>query len=100
MYPTGLSSKNGTLVGWRAVYEVFPSFNDLGAFSANCATWGSVDFLVYGGVGVDEFLFGMNVGGTEAVSIEPRVLLSSMGKEAAKGRAKMVKKSKGIGWKA
>ena len=98
LYPSGLKSKNGSIVGWRAVYEVFPKIYDPGSFSVNCQTWTSVDYLVYGGIGVDEFIFNFNADTTEVASIEPRVLQFSLAKKARMG--KLVKKRMGGSWKA
>lgn len=86
LYPTGLRSRDGTMaVAWRAVFELFPEPLDAGAFSENCATWVIVDSLIYGAVGVDEFLFGLSVDGKEAESIEPRMLRTQLKKTSAGG---------------
>lgn len=84
LYPTGLKNHNGSIVGWRAVYEAIPEIYDLGSFSQNCQTWTSVDALVYGGIGADEFIFNFNVDATKVVSIEPRVLQFSLAKKTGK----------------
>jgi hypothetical protein len=94
LYPTGLKNQNGSIVGWRAVYEVFPDIYDPGSFSENCQTWTSVDALVYGGIGVDEFIFNFKADATEVVSIEPRVLQFSLAKKMGKMR-KLDKKRMG-----
>ena len=86
LYPTGLKSKDGTKIAWRAVYEAFPQPLDPGAFSTNCITWVVVDSLIYGGVGWDEWLFNLNANGTQAQSIEPRVLKNQLRKSSGGSR--------------
>lgn len=78
LYPAGLASKDDSIVGWRAVYELFPAALDRGASSENCDIWIDVDTVVYGGFGVDEFLFNLSEGDSQAVSVEPRVLHTSL----------------------
>ena len=98
LYPSGLQSKNGSIVGWRAVFEVFPKAYDPGAFSENCDTWTGVDFLVYGGIAVDEFIFNFNADATEVLSIEPRVLRFPLTKKPGMGR--LVRKREERRWEA
>ncbi len=95
LYPSGLKSKDRTKIAWRAVYEALPQPLDPGAFSTSCITWSAVDSLIYGGVGWDEWLFNMNVDGTQALSIEPRVLKTQLQKSNG-GNRKMVRRE----WKA
>jgi CubicO group peptidase (beta-lactamase class C family) len=88
LYPTGLMSSDGTKAAWRAVYEVLPEPSDPGAFSQNCVTWVTVDSVIYGAVGADEFLFNLSTGGGSAVSIEPRVLRTELQRAGAGGGKK------------
>ena len=81
LYPTGLKSRDGTLMGWRAVYELLPRPADPGAFGVNCYSWAMVEPVIYGAVGVDEFLFSLCPGGQGAVSVEPRVLRTKLERE-------------------
>lgn len=76
LYPTGLVSQetaDGTMKSaWRAVYESLPAEIGGGVFSNGCHSWFTMDNLVYGGVGLDEFLF--SVEGGIATRLEPRAL--------------------------
>lgn len=78
LYPTGLKSRDGTLMGWRAVYELLPRPGDPGAFGVDCYSWAMMEPVIYGAVGVDEFLFSLSPGGQGAVSVEPRVLRTKL----------------------
>lgn len=83
LYPTGLVSetRNGTRKSaWRAVYEVLPAEVGDGVFSNGCHSWFTMDSLVYGGVGLDEFLFSVEDG--KATAVEPRALGASMARAA------------------
>ena len=95
LYPSGLKSTDGTRIAWRAVYEALPQPLDPGAFSTNCITWGMVDSLIYGTVGWDEWLFNLNADGTQALSIEPRVLKTQLQKSSG-GSRRMARRE----WKA
>jgi hypothetical protein len=55
LYPMQLSSGNKT--AFRAIFEALPKVDDSGAFSETCESWVTVDGQLYGGVGLDEFLF-------------------------------------------
>lgn len=75
LYPTGLSttSSNGTATSaWRAVYQVLPQALDPGPFSSNCISWATMNSRIYGGVGLEEFLFTLAEG--KAVGLKPRIL--------------------------
>lgn len=75
LYPSGLATttSNGTMTSaWRAVYEVLPVEAGAGVFANGCYSWFKTDSLIYGGVGLDEFLFSVEDG--KAVSVQPRVL--------------------------
>jgi hypothetical protein len=95
LYPTGLKSRDGTKVAWRAVYELFLEPLDPGAFSENCVTWVTVDGIIYGAVGVDEFLFNLSGDGSKAVSIEPRVMRTELKRAGGKGRKMTAREWKG-----
>lgn len=83
LYPTGLATTtlNGTVSSaWRAVYQVLPQTRDPGPFSSNCISWFTLDGAIYGGVGLDEFLF--TVVGGRAVGLQTRVLDVVMASES------------------
>lgn len=77
LYPSGLTSNNGTRISWRASYRISPQVLDPGVFSENCVTWGSVNTVTYDGVGFDEFVFTLDESGA-ATGIEPRILETSL----------------------
>ncbi|KAI1339866.1 beta-lactamase/transpeptidase-like protein [Xylariaceae sp. FL0016] len=80
LYYSGLKtqSDNGSSVAWRAVYEALPEDADPGSFSSNCVSWGLVNSLVYGGIGLDEILFTFDSQNRSANGIIPRVLGTNM----------------------
>lgn len=83
LYPSGLeqqTSPTSKQVGFRMVIETKDTVPDGGIFSEDCQTWFSVDALVYGNVGVDEFVF--NVQNGTAVSVNPRALRATLRKTA------------------
>ena len=90
LYPTGLKSKDGSKVAWRATYEALPEPLDPGAFSENCQSWVLADQLIYANVGWDEWLFNLD-GNGKAVSIEPRLLRTQLQKSTG-GKSKMVRR--------
>ncbi|KAJ5674717.1 uncharacterized protein N7477_004651 [Penicillium maclennaniae] len=66
LYPTGLESPGQlSLSGDLGT--------GIGPFTSSCITWVTVDSLVYGNVGLDEFVFKLDKNGN-AVSVSPRVL--------------------------
>ncbi|KAJ6131351.1 hypothetical protein N7523_001811 [Penicillium sp. IBT 18751x] len=70
LYPTGLESPGQ--LSFRAVIP--PDLGTgIGPFTSSCITWVTVDSLVYGNVGLDEFVFKLDENGN-AVSVSPRVL--------------------------
>ncbi|KAL1981851.1 hypothetical protein VTN96DRAFT_2096 [Rasamsonia emersonii] len=72
LYPTGLQDPSSSRISFRAVIQPLSS-GGIGPFTQACFTWAEVDGLVYGSVGVDEFLFELNATGN-AVSVSPRAL--------------------------
>jgi hypothetical protein len=45
----------------------------IGPFTSSCITWVTVDSYIYGGVGLDEFVFALDEN-LSATSVSPRVL--------------------------
>lgn len=71
LYPMGLSAagNNGTTtVSWRAIFETASS-----RALASCTSWAQLNQYLYGGVGLDEFLFVLDATGERAVSVESRI---------------------------
>ncbi|KAF5617702.1 beta-lactamase-like 1 [Fusarium tjaetaba] len=52
---------------------------NIGPFSGGCLSWGAVDSLTYGNIGVDDFVFEVN-GDGEATALVPRVLRETLRK--------------------
>lgn len=76
LYPTGLKNTEAgkvTATAWRAVIAVVPYAVDPGMFSQNCAAWVTVDNIVNGVFGLDEFIFELD-GSGKAKRIQPRFL--------------------------
>lgn len=72
LYPSGLKAPGR--VGFRAVFQdVSEGDSGIGPVTRACTTWGTVDSIIYGNVGVDEFMFGVD-GSGRAVSVSPRAL--------------------------
>lgn len=75
LYPMGLSAKgeNGTDgVSWRAIIETESQRSAPSRF-ATCTSWGVVNEYIYGGVGLDEFIFTIDAAGTHATRVEYRI---------------------------
>lgn len=79
LYPTGLETtttkNNGASTvtsAWRGVYEVLPEEVRDGVFVNGCSSWYTMASMIYGGVGLDEFLFAVENG--MATGLKPRVL--------------------------
>ncbi|KAE8378493.1 beta-lactamase/transpeptidase-like protein [Aspergillus bertholletiae] len=72
LYPSGLTASGR--VGFRAVFQdTSEGDSGIGPVTRACTTWSSVDSIIYGNVGMDEFVFGMD-GSGKAVSVSPRAL--------------------------
>ncbi|KAE8136501.1 beta-lactamase/transpeptidase-like protein [Aspergillus pseudotamarii] len=72
LYPSGLKAPGR--VGFRAVFQdVSEGDSGIGPVTRACTTWLSVDSIIYGNVGVDEFVFGVD-GSGRALSVSPRAL--------------------------
>ncbi|GMG06452.1 unnamed protein product [Aspergillus oryzae] len=72
LYPSGLKAPGR--VGFRAVFQDNSEGDSgIGPVTRACNTWSSVDSIIYGNVGADEFVFGVD-GSGRAVSISPRAL--------------------------
>ncbi|KAK5120560.1 hypothetical protein LTR85_006216 [Meristemomyces frigidus] len=83
LYPSGLvqqTSATSQRVGFRAVFASLETAPDGGVFSSHCTTWEVADQLMYGNVGLDEFVFAVNDG--KAVSVTPRALRTTLEKNA------------------
>jgi hypothetical protein len=83
LYPTGLQQKrNGCLYqSFRAVFGSLESAGEaIGPVTGSSITWELVDSYKYGNVGVDEFLFELDAGTGEVVSVSPRALRESLQK--------------------
>ncbi|KAE8347154.1 hypothetical protein BDV24DRAFT_174695 [Aspergillus arachidicola] len=72
LYPSGLKAPGR--VGFRAVFQkISEGDSGIGPVTRACTTWSSVDSIIYGNVGADEFVFGVD-GNGKAVSVSPRAL--------------------------
>jgi hypothetical protein len=78
LYPTGLQDHLSRRISFRAIIQASPSSSfggrGIGPFTQSCFTWAEVDGLVYGNVGVDEFVFQLDEMTAEAVSVSPRAM--------------------------
>jgi hypothetical protein len=89
LYPTGLRSPGpaSSNVSFRAIFESSApgqqAVKDAGPFTRSCSTWETVDRYVYGNVGIDEFLFEVDVATGDAVSISPRAVRETLPKSSA-----------------
>ncbi|KAL6918990.1 hypothetical protein FSHL1_002971 [Fusarium sambucinum] len=87
LYPMGLEV-NGR-ISFRAVFEAKlvgetdadATDASVGPFSGSCLTWGGVDNLIYGSIGLDDFEFELDQTG-KATTIRPRVMRESLMKVA------------------
>ncbi|KAM0421267.1 hypothetical protein ACHAPT_010989 [Fusarium lateritium] len=73
LYPSGLEGKGK--IGFRGVYEnerEVPLPGSVDPWVDLCMSWGGVDALKYGGIGIDDFEFELD-GSGKATSIRPRV---------------------------
>ncbi|KAF7717343.1 Beta-lactamase domain-containing protein [Penicillium ucsense] len=77
LYPTGLDSPGQ--IAFRAVLPARLSTAGNGPFTSECLTWVTMDAQVYGGIGIDEFVFNFNEAGS-VTSITPRVLRATLPK--------------------
>lgn len=77
LYPTGLESPKQ--ISFRAIVHQLSGPEANGPFTGACTTWQLVDSQVYGNIGIDEFVFGLNQKG-DAISVSPRALRLSMPK--------------------
>lgn len=75
LYPTGLDSPGQ--MSFRALMPPTLSTAGNGPFTSSCITWVTVDALIYGNVGVDEFVFYLDPAG-DAEGISPRVLRTTL----------------------
>lgn len=84
LYPTNLYSPGssdsaelgGSVANFRAVFEKLPTGYNASTpriLDPNANQWGAVDELMYGGVGVDDWVFYLDSQGS-AIAVEPRVL--------------------------
>lgn len=77
LYPTGLESPGR--ISFRALMQALPTPDGPGPFSRSCSTWQYVDILLYGNVGVGEFVFGLDNNG-DVSSLSPRAMRVSLPK--------------------
>ncbi|KAH8649162.1 beta-lactamase/transpeptidase-like protein [Xylariales sp. PMI_506] len=97
LYPMGLqapapatttTAAAAVVESWHGIFTTAgdeAGDSDPGAFSQRCISWWLVDQFMYGGVGLDEFLFTLDGPGGTAVSLENRVVGVSMAKTASGG---------------
>ncbi|KAK6385452.1 hypothetical protein LTR65_009146 [Meristemomyces frigidus] len=81
LYPSGLAQQTSATsqrLGFRAVFESRDTAPDGGVFSSDCSTWFVADQLMYGNVGLDEFVIEVEDG--KAVSVSPRALRATLEK--------------------
>ena len=72
LYPMQLAA--GDKMAFRAVFELLPKPASPGRSWATCQSWTSVDSLVYGSIGLDEFEFEMDGQKGKAGAVSPRAL--------------------------
>ncbi|KAH8665353.1 beta-lactamase/transpeptidase-like protein [Ilyonectria robusta] len=80
LYPAGIEN-NGT-IRFRGVYEnraVEPVSTDLDPWTDLCMSWGGVDAVKYGDIGIDDFEFKLDNSG-HATGITPRVWRETLDK--------------------
>jgi hypothetical protein len=83
LYPTGLQQKGNRCLyqSFRAVFgSSAASGESIGPVTGSSITWQLVDSYKYGNVGVDEFLFELDAGTGEVVSVSPRTLRQTLQK--------------------
>ncbi|KAK9771000.1 putative Beta-lactamase/transpeptidase-like protein [Seiridium cardinale] len=76
LYPMGLSQAgiDGSIaVSWRAIFET-AALQSTSTPSRSCVSWEMVNQYLYGGVGLDEFLFLLDPSGHSAISLESRII--------------------------
>lgn len=80
LYPAGIEN-NGT-IRFRGVYENRadePVSTDLDPWTDLCMSWGGIDAVKYGDIGIDDFEFKLNEDG-KATSITPKVWRETLNK--------------------
>lgn len=95
LYPTGLKTKGNrkSVVSYRAVFQTLQrnatseekttaETSSSIIFSGTCPDWSAIDAFVYGGIGVDDFVFHTNSLG-EVESVEPRAARTTLKKRAS-----------------
>ncbi|KAB8232105.1 serine hydrolase domain-containing protein [Aspergillus alliaceus] len=77
LYPTGLQTSKK--ISFRSVIPslIQGSSQGIGPFTRSCRTWMAVDGMVYGSVGVDEFVFEIDHRG-RATAVSPRAMRVSL----------------------
>ncbi|KAJ6013735.1 hypothetical protein N7540_008326 [Penicillium herquei] len=87
LYYTALDHRvesGSTFIGFRAVMRSLAETNTPTAFQGpigkSCHTWQLIDAVIYGNVGLDEFLLEVNEAG-EVISIQPRALRVTLTKQ-------------------
>lgn len=76
---TSVDSRNATRESFRAAYEKVPDGFDPSVpriLKTDAGQWSSMDELMYGEIGTDDFVFALDNNGV-AVSVEPRVMRTS-----------------------
>ncbi|KAE8550375.1 hypothetical protein TMatcc_008397 [Talaromyces marneffei ATCC 18224] len=82
LYPTRLQQKQNGCVhqSFRAVFGSTSSGGSLGLVTGSSISWKLVDSYRSGNIGVDEFLFELDAGTGEVVSVSPRALRQTLQK--------------------
>ncbi|KAF4631598.1 hypothetical protein G7Y89_g6535 [Cudoniella acicularis] len=69
-------------VGFTGVGQTMPTPIYTGPFDVNCFTWGSVDRITYGNVGIEEFVFEIDPTTGKATNVQPKALRIKLEKQA------------------
>lgn len=72
---------SGNQVGFTGVWETHPKTVFSGPFDLNCITWGSVDPVTYGKVGLEQFVFETDPETGKATTVVPNALRVTLKKE-------------------
>lgn len=79
LYPTNLLQMSPKEQAFRAVVKLLPPPAIKGVLS-DCSSWGGVDSIMYGNVGLDDFVFHFDEY-RRAVGLEPRTLRVTLQKD-------------------
>lgn len=71
----------GNQVGFTGIYERLPKPIYSGPMNVNCLSWPTVDGLIYGNIGIEEFVFEIDPATGKATGVSPKALRINLDKK-------------------